>query len=159
MNGLASAPHKADAVRPAHLRTRIYLDYDGTVGRLPYPENGDCLEHLSSLQAILRSFPRVDVVISSSWRHTRSLEQLRQLYDEDLRNRIIGSTPWLLGKKRVVEIRAHRRETGHTGRFLVLDDIPGEFPRHWPPLLLCDSAAGLNKVKQVELVARLQLLP
>jgi hypothetical protein len=48
---------------------------------------------LPRFETVLCEFPRVDIVITSSWRHTRPLDILRAYFSADLHARIIGVTP------------------------------------------------------------------
>lgn len=76
----------------------IFLDIDGVLHPL-FPrkdrpaEESVLLAYLPRLASVLRDFPTVSVVISSTWRLKRSLSELQKLFPDDLQNRIIGSTP------------------------------------------------------------------
>src|SRR5665811_2061019 len=73
----------------------LFLDFDGVM----HPVNQTNIfcreEHLAR---VLRDFPGVEVVISSSWRETHTLKNMQTFFLTDLRSRIIGVTP-------VIEIR------------------------------------------------------
>ncbi len=73
----------------------LFLDFDGVM----HPVNQTDLfcreEHLAR---VLRDFPGVEVVISSSWRETHTLKNMPTFFLTDLRSRIVGVTP-------VIEIR------------------------------------------------------
>lgn len=136
---------------------RIYLDFDGVlhaVERFVY--RIEYFEFVPPLEDILRKFPHVQVVVSSSWREDWTLEQLRENFSPDIRERIIGVTPRVVGKKRVFEIKLHLKQTKYTGPFIVIDDAPFEFPKQWLHLIVCDSEKGFDEVKQKELIMRLQ---
>jgi hypothetical protein len=51
------------------------------------------LAHLPALETVLRARPAVEVVISSTWRSTRTLDELRAIFSDDIATRIIGVTP------------------------------------------------------------------
>ena len=70
----------------------LFLDIDGVLHPDP-PQPDQRLRSLSCLIAVLRDFPLVEVVISSLWREHLLLDQLRELFPADLRERIIGVTP------------------------------------------------------------------
>lgn len=72
----------------------LFLDIDGVL----HPEGvGEELHfvHLDNFEGVLREFPQIQVVISSTWRLDMSLEELRLRFSEDLRPRIVGVTPSL----------------------------------------------------------------
>ena len=132
---------------------RIYLDFDGVLHGVPYKK--EAFEHLPAFEEVLRAHPRVEVVITSSWREQFSLEEMRTWFSEDVRNQIIGVTPILPDEKRVQEVRAHVKATGYRRRFIVIDDAAFEFPRNYPPLILCRTAQGLTDAEIGNLISRL----
>jgi hypothetical protein len=54
--------------------------------------NSACLNHFEN---VLRSYPNVRVVISSSWREIFPFEVIPPLFSPDIAIRIIGFTPFL----------------------------------------------------------------
>ncbi len=69
----------------------LFLDFDGVVH--PHPPNSEhplwcCTAHLAEWLA-----RHPDVVISSTWRKGRSVEQLKTLLPPVAGHRVIGSTP------------------------------------------------------------------
>ena len=70
----------------------LFLDIDGVLHPDP-PQPDQRLRSLPRLVEILRDHPQVEVVISSLWREKLSLDQLRDLFPADLRERIIDVTP------------------------------------------------------------------
>lgn len=83
----------------------IFLDIDGVLHplfpRKDRPEKESLpLAYLPRLASVLRDFPTVFVVISSTWRIKRSLVELQKLFPDDLQNRIIGSTPVFTDSRR-----------------------------------------------------------
>jgi hypothetical protein len=96
---------------------------------------------LPVLAQALKPHPDVALVISSTWRYTHSLEELRDMLD-DLGPRVIGATPrgaryesilaWLSLNPNVV---SHR----------ILDDDPREFPNPAPAeLILSRGSTGIS---------------
>lgn len=74
----------------------LFLDFDGVLhpeydGMAVPEEVAFC--HLLRFEAIMRDFPAVEIVISSMWRYYFPLEALRERFSEDIRPRIIGTTP------------------------------------------------------------------
>jgi hypothetical protein len=83
----------------------LFLDFDGvlhplfTRPDLP-PEESRPFCYLPRFATVLRDYPRVEVVISSTWRLKRDLSQLREPFPHDLRPRVIGATPHLVDDER-----------------------------------------------------------
>jgi len=72
----------------------LFLDFDGVC----HPEG--CLsarlfEKLPLIEAFLREQPHIEVVISSSWRAYRKLDDLRKHFSPDIATRVVGLTPIL----------------------------------------------------------------
>ena len=77
----------------------LFLDFDGVLHpqyeHEPVPtELAFC--HLARFEALMRKFPSVEIVISSTWREQFSMEVLRAKFSTDIAARIIGRTHWLL---------------------------------------------------------------
>jgi hypothetical protein len=76
------------------------------------------------------------VVISSNWRETHTLDELRNFFSIELRERVIGCTPVLPDCTRLDEILCVVREYGVT-QWAALDDRVQNFQIHagwWPPV-------------------------
>jgi hypothetical protein len=72
----------------------LFLDFDGVL----HPE--PCHDHpqfcrVPLFEQAMAQLPEVQIVISSTWRHGRTLEDLRRPFSPALRPRIIGMTPTL----------------------------------------------------------------
>lgn len=74
----------------------LFLDFDGVL----HPEGEDHIFNggadfcfLPRLEALLRKFPFVKIVISSSWREQLLYKDLLKPFSNDIRARILGSTP------------------------------------------------------------------
>ena len=144
----------------------LMLDFDGVLHPDPCP-GGDLLFcRLPVLEEVLREFPAVEIVITSTWRQTRSLSELKEFFSPDIAQRIIGATPnWQdhaelaeqIGPSyiRSVEIEAWLRIRGQPWlQWLALDD-----KRHWfrpfcENLVLSDPATGLTASTALELRRR-----
>lgn len=78
----------------------IFLDIDGVLHPLfprkdrPAKESAP-FAYLPRLSSVLHDYPHTYVVISSTWRVNRTLNELKSLFPSDLQDRIIGSTPIL----------------------------------------------------------------
>lgn len=102
----------------------LMLDIDGVL----HPAQSGSLIYLPLLETWLRQHQTVDVVISSNWRDTHTLNELRALFSPDLRERVIGTTPNLDDGCREDEILA-LASRHHIARWVALDDRPQDFPK------------------------------
>lgn len=137
----------------------LFLDFDGVLHGLGRP----VFEHLHRFEAVLRDFPHIEVVISSSWRENYSLDDLVAFFSEDLQSRIIGTTPVMTAKwppyprcVRHKEIQEFIIKTGcETRPWLALDDDQTLFPPDCVSLILCEPITGFDDEAADVLRARL----
>lgn len=122
----------------------LFLDFDGVLhpefipGESPgrYRVNQEHFSCLPQFEAILLEFAELRVVISSTWRLRRSLEDLRLFFSPELRYRIVGATPELTNiacGRRQREIEAWMADNAPGECWIAVDD--------WPPLFdqVCDN--------------------
>ncbi|MBB4867156.1 hypothetical protein HNP46_006067 [Pseudomonas nitritireducens] len=126
----------------------LFLDFDGVVHKR---RDGPEFCYVPRLAAVLRDFPAVEVVISSSWRDTLTLDEMRAKFPEDLRLRIIGATPRLNGS-RSTEIKTWVKSNRPGAAWLALDDELRRFTDK-RRLVLCDD--GFLEAEEAELRRRL----
>ncbi len=139
----------------------LFLDIDGVLHPDP-PQPDQRLRSLPRLAEILRDHPQVEVVISSLWREHLSLDQLRDLFPADLRERIIDVTPiaeridgWLPAR-REGEILDWLEASGRDDEpWLAIDDQAWQFTQHRDRLVECFFCDGIND--QVEALLRQRL--
>lgn len=111
----------------------LFLDFDGVLHPV-FPRTDRTHEEnqhfvgSSRLASILdRVAPNIKIVVSSTWRVNRSLEELRALCGP-LGKYIIDKTPNLNIRQegcREMEAQLWRQQNGHTGRWCALDDVAG----------------------------------
>jgi hypothetical protein len=132
----------------------LFLDFDGVL----HPEVMGTPElcHLPALEELLREFPQVKLVLSTSWRIVYPHDALLEVFSADIRERIIGATPdhdcippdireGLTEFKRQAEIEAWLLQNTDKGSFVVVDDCASEFTSGWAPLLLIDGRTGMTQ--------------
>lgn len=118
----------------------LFLDFDGVL----HPEGvGPELEfcHRQGFEELMRQYPRVRIVLSSSWRLHLPFEKLITIFSSDLQDRIVGATPHL---QELVAERGHRQReceqwlaTNAPGApWLAVDDRASYFDAVCPQLVL-----------------------
>lgn len=146
----------------------LFLDFDGVL----HPEIMGTPElcHLSALEELLREFPQVKLVLSTSWRIVYPQDSLLEVFASDIRGRIIGTTPnydeippkmreSLSEFKRQAEIEAWLLQNSAGEHFIVIDDYASEFAPNWSPLLLVDGKTGMTAQYLQRLRAKLSAYP
>ncbi len=140
------------------IRYALFLDIDGVLH--PTGVEGAAAEAavvtttlfgwLPQLVAHLKPYPHVSIVVSSTWRYTHNLEELRDVLSE-LGPRVVGATP--LGM-RYESIQGWLELNPVFKSHRILDDALTEFPDPPPPeLILCDPRTG---VSSADVLAALQ---
>lgn len=125
----------------------LFLDFDGVLH--PFHRPNGALVLIPAFERILRDFPEVDIVISSSWREGYALDELRSFFSPDIALRIIGVTPVLSMEEhefvREAEIGMWRADAGRAAEpWVALDDMPSFFSPGCEHLVLVDPYTGLN---------------
>jgi hypothetical protein len=133
----------------------IFLDIDGVLRRKQSPLfrfDADCLR---TFEQAVRSLPDSQIVITSSWREAFTLDQMRGLFSQDIRLRIIGVTPIARNREghyRYREVLAYLKLNGRERNpWLAIDDDS----LHYPPLnnvLLIDGERGFDSTAAERLV-------
>lgn len=134
----------------------VFLDFDGVLHpECPDPAMEDALQfcHLPRFEQLMREFAHIDVVISSMWRYHHSLDDLKEFFSEDIRHRIIDTTPLkervdgkYLNAEREKEILEWISLNGHHEReWLAIDDASWQFHHHKEKLIDCKSHRGFDR--------------
>lgn len=134
----------------------LFLDFDGVLHPEPC-RNDELFCRRALFEEVMREFVDVEIVVSSTWRNTRSMSELRALFSGDVGSRIVGRTPqWgdltelleVIGQyPRHIEAEGWMRQEGRAWEpWLALDDRPYLFKPFLPNLLHCDPRKGLDEV-------------
>lgn len=143
----------------------LFLDFDGVM----HPEfchESKHFVHLENFEAVMRAAPHVDLVISSTWRQKRSLDELKALFSTDVAARIIGATPLyaqledvpdaLVGYEREAECKKWLHQHGRTTQeWLAVDDRSWNFRPFNSHVFLVNGEVGLDADAAVKLAARI----
>ena len=149
-------------------RCILALDFDGVT----HPDGcfaANFFCRLPAIEQVVREFPEVALVISSSWRNHNLMEDLVKHFAADMHRRILGTTPnmvkhpsyWRpnqIGRQypRQFEIELWRDESGRWGdRWLAIDDRPEWFAPGCHNLLVTNPATGFVPTDQERLRAML----
>jgi len=151
---MAEATPTHDAVgRTGDSSDLLFLDVDGVLHPVgvDYSFSSRFFSHLPRLEALLREFNSVDVVISSDWRLAESIEQLQRHFSTDIQLRIIGATPQIgpsaaVPHRRQLEIQAWLDGNGRSdAEWVALDDWSSNFEVGFARLVLTDPARAFDQ--------------
>lgn len=144
----------------------IFLDFDGVLhpqydGQPTPVDVVFC--HLPRFEAILRDFPTVEIIISSTWRYQFTLDELRARFSPDIAVRIIDATPKTehidgnyLPARREGEILDWLAASGReSAPWIALDDASWQFQQHRDRLVACTWHIGMDDATELELRAAL----
>jgi hypothetical protein len=131
----------------------LFLDIDGVLHPVgvDYSFSSRFFSHLPRLEALLREFDSVDVVISSDWRRTESIEQLQRYFSADIQRRIVGATPQMdpsvdVRHRRQLEIQAWLDGNGRSeAEWVALDDWASHFEAGFERLVLTDPQQAFDQ--------------
>ncbi|CAN7421718.1 HAD domain-containing protein [Acidovorax sp. LjRoot194] len=146
----------------------LFLDFDGVL----HPEHCHESRHfccLPLLEGVLRAVPNYELVITSTWRLQKSLDDLRSYFASDVANRIAGVTPLLsevldvpdtlLSYQRQAECNAWLSDHGMShSSWLAIDDRSWLYRPFATSLFLVDGRTGLTEHQAVQLALRLRQL-
>ena len=126
----------------------LFLDFDGVLhpvsaqGRYFRPENIKSLE-----QAIFELNPRI--VISSTWRFDKSLEEIKELLGDTIGSCVVGMTPEFedpfVHHPRHLEVEMYIEKNDISNMPWVAIDDTSAFYKEGAPLLVTDSRTGFTQ--------------
>ena len=70
----------------------LFLDFDGVTHPEPHAPEA-AFTQLPLIESVVRERVHVAIVVSSSWRESRSLDELRDFFAPDIQPRVVGVTP------------------------------------------------------------------
>ncbi|MGQ0730335.1 HAD domain-containing protein [Acidovorax sp.] len=143
----------------------LFLDFDGVTHPLHCHESNH-FSRLAGIEAVLRTCPSVEVVLSTTWRLQYPFDQLREKFSRDIQPRVIGATEaafrlpeWpsrLSAYPRHKEVH-HWMLTNRdaSDRWLAIDDRPYLFRPFSDVVVECDSKRGADEPVLLLLQSRL----
>lgn len=139
----------------------LFLDFDGVLhpqyeGQATPADVAFC--HVPRFEAVMRDFPDVEIVISSSWREHLPLDALRARFSPDIAQRITATTfvdtpgePPLI-ERREWEIVSWLIAQGRQDEpWIALDDAVWQFKEHRQRVVSCLSYAGMDDATEAAL--------
>lgn len=124
----------------------VFIDFDGVL----HPGNSERFSRKGNLEEVLRKFPSVHVVISSSWRIGYEFSYVKSIFSSDISERIVGSTPVIPGASRETEIVTFCRKHS-VERWVAIDDNASLFSSDCSWLFLTETHLGLDAVASKKL--------
>jgi hypothetical protein len=133
----------------------VFLDFDGVTHPWGEVEDFRCLP---CIEAILRAHPQTRIVIASDWRALFSMNKLATRFSEDIRPRVIGTTPHVVPRKGS-ELRGLREREARMwlaarkldkAPWCAIDDAPGNWSTR-SRLILTDFKRGFTDEDAVRL--------
>ncbi|NDB61111.1 hypothetical protein EB001_22125 [bacterium] len=139
----------------------LFLDFDGVLHPDRYSlsnydpdrvfRNNEIFSQAPILAALLTEYP-CQVIISSSWRFTHSLDEMKDKLPKGIAKNVVGVTgdAYIGPHPRYNEIKEYL--INHNKSFFswrALDDAKLEFPNGCTDLILCDPNTGIA-TKQIQ---------
>lgn len=156
----------------------LFLDFDGVLhplfnvgqdGRTATIYEGPFFVHAPRLAELLAPYlEQIEIVISSSWGRTRSLEQLKALLPPVIATRVTDTT-WIESREadtrnalatryRCIDQWLRVKRPGYEGQWLALDDDYCDWPSDELHRLVVVRSTLASPSVQTELADRLRLL-
>lgn len=128
----------------------IFLDFDGVLhGESQY--SAGLFEHIHVFCDAVRPFSdTTQIVISSAWRETHTLEKLKVFFASDIAKLIVGVTPQREdsynrgGRQREILDYCKENNIDHK-QWIALDDMERFFNDACPNLILVDGETGISE--------------
>jgi hypothetical protein len=128
----------------------LFLDFDGVLHPFPTPTDpASWFCNLPRLESVLRDFPTVLIVVTSTMREAYPLPELAKLFAADIAPRVVGMTPVLQIRSladveavREREIEAYLTELPERAPWVALDDDAALYQRDCRQLVHCRDGFG-----------------
>ena len=135
----------------------LFLDFDGVTHPDPC-EKDQLFQSLPLIEAVLRRYPGVLVILSTTWRSMHPLDELKDHFSNDVAERVLGGTPLInlydlawypvpisaRSRQREIEAWLHQNRTlNHP--WVALDDRPWWFESECQNLLVTSALTGFTE--------------
>lgn len=122
----------------------FFVDFDGVV----HTHNGKRFSLVENLANVVKKFPEVKIVFSTSWREHSSLDFLKSFFPKNIQEQCVGMTPWIrenIHHVRYHEIQKYLLDNNITSPWLAIDDLAILFPPDCEHLFLVNGREGVTK--------------
>lgn len=124
----------------------IFLDFDGV---LHGSKTNSFFSNNNILANFLKDYDFIDIVLSTSWRESYSLDKIKKECIPELASKVIGTTPILndgiIRGVRAREVEQYVKENNlEYYQFVCIDDIHFLFDNEFEQLILTDPQFGIN---------------
>ena len=133
----------------------LFLDFDGVL----HTHNGKRFSLVENFSKVLKKFPEVKIVFSTSWREYSTVEYLSAFLPVDIQSQCVGMTPWFkesMKYPRYYEIQQYLKVNNITEDWLAVDDLAALFPPDCTNLFLVNGKEGMSKENAKTLQKRLK---
>ncbi|MDH6504812.1 HAD domain-containing protein [Polynucleobacter sphagniphilus] len=128
----------------------LFLDFDGVLHPTHFAGE-DPFNRVHLLEETLEG-SNIEIVISSSWRFTHSLEKLQKLLPNLISSLVIGVTgPPVIGKHPRYQEIVNFLQSHGVSNWKALDDSYWEFPTPCRELIRCNPNTGISEKQMKEL--------
>ena len=136
----------------------LFLDFDGVLHATSGAPKFNA-DSIAELESVMQQFSTLQIVITSSWREDKSIDELKALLGPLLGARVIGTTPIIddpfLHYPRYHEVCTYLDTiTEHNPTWIALDDEAGNYPPD-APVVLVDRRSGFTHADRVKLIAKI----
>lgn len=121
----------------------LFLDFDGVL----HTHNGKRFSLVDNFAKVLKKYPQVKIVFSTSWREYSTVEFLKEYLPVSLHNQCVGMTPWFkesMKHPRFHEIQQYLKENNIQDNWLAVDDLAVLFPLDCENLFLVNGRDGIS---------------
>lgn len=135
----------------------IFLDFDGVLHGTISPS---FFANTALLAQFLEPYPFVDIVLSTSWRESYSLEKIKEQCIPELAQRVVGATPILNDHPKGIRAREVMQYVQDNNldyyQYVCIDDLSFLFNEEFEQLILTDAHTGLNESTLFQLEDKLK---
>ena len=126
----------------------LFLDFDGVLHPLYSPIDKH-FTNLKFFEESIRQYSNISIVISSSWRHHHTMDEIQAFFAVDIQRRIIDSTRHVEISKatnRYDEIIDYLKHMNQTQCYwIAIDDARSEFPEDLRNVVFCKPNLGFDE--------------
>lgn len=135
----------------------LFLDFDGVL----HTHSGKRFSLVNDFAKVIKKFPQVKIVFSTSWREYATVEFLSSYLPEEIQEQCVGMTPWFKGDIKHIryqEIQKYLQDNNIQESWIAVDDLAVLFPPNCENLFLVNGREGITKPTAKLLEKRIKAL-